>query len=398
MIIDPSQENFTLNAPEPIAEVTPEKVSGENSILPAVPGERKIILGEQAKEITTEMVRANVNSPDFINRIREINTLGNDDIKAATNGPSRMLDRSTSIASSKSRGKGDATLSVVTSLSDLRSTVADLTPNAADLNKVEKFLGIFPGGKKIQRYFERYESAGEQLDKIINSLMVGQDELRKDNASLQKEKVDLYETMKQLNEWGYLAEKLDEEVTGQIALARSQGDVETANTLESDMLFAIRQRRTDILTQLAVSVQGYLAMGLVQKNNEELIKGVERAKTTTLSALRTAIILAKALTNQELVINQIAEVNKTTNNAILQSSEMLKRQTAAIHEQASTSGVSVETLTQAFDNIFSTMDEIETFKVKANASMEQTINGLSSQLQRTRPALERAARLELEQK
>lgn len=394
MIIDPSQENFTLAVPEPVAEVTPDKVQGENSILPAVSSDRQLVLATQAKEITTDMVSVNVNDPHFDESLKAISGLGGADIIKATNAPNRLLDQGTSLASAKKNGKGDATLSVVSSLSELRGTVSDLTPNAADLNKAQKFLGIFPMGKKIQRYFERYESANDQIDKIIKSLMTGQDELRKDNAALQGEKISLYETMKQLNEWAFLAQKLDEEVTSQVAVARNRGDVEAATKLESDVLFAIRQRRTDILTQLAVSAQGYLAMGLVQKNNEELIKGVERARTTTLSALRTAIILAKALTNQELVIKQIAAVNETTNNAILQSSEMLKRQTGLIHEQAASSGVSVETLTQAFDNIFATIDEVESFKLRANESMDKTITSLNTQLERARPAINRAKELE----
>jgi len=394
MIIDPSQENFTLATPEPVAEVTPDKVQGDNSILPAVSTDRQLVLATQAKEITTDMVSVNVNDPHFDESLKAISGLGGADIIKATNAPNRLLDQGTSLASAKKNGKGDATLSVVSSLSELRGTVSDLTPNAADLNKAQKFLGIFPMGKKIQRYFERYESANDQIDKIIKSLMTGQDELRKDNAALQGEKIALYETMKQLNEWAFLAQKLDDEVTSQVAVARNRGDVEAATKLESDVLFAIRQRRTDILTQLAVSAQGYLAMGLVQKNNEELIKGVERARTTTLSALRTAIILAKALTNQELVIKQIAAVNETTNNAILQSSEMLKRQTGLIHEQAASSGVSVETLTQAFDNIFATIDEVESFKLRANESMDKTITSLNTQLERARPAINRAKELE----
>jgi uncharacterized protein YaaN involved in tellurite resistance len=394
MIIDPSQENFTLAVPEPVAEVTPDKVQGENSILPAVSSDRQVVLATQAKEITTDMVSVNVNDPHFDESLKAISGLGGADIIKATNAPNRLLDQGTSLASAKKNGKGDATLSVVSSLSELRGTVSDLTPNAADLNKAQKFLGIFPMGKKIQRYFERYESANDQIDKIIKSLMTGQDELRKDNAALQGEKIALYDTMKQLNEWAFLAQKLDDEVTSQVAVARNRGDVEAATKLESDVLFAIRQRRTDILTQLAVSAQGYLAMGLVQKNNEELIKGVERARTTTLSALRTAIILAKALTNQELVIKQIAAVNETTNNAILQSSEMLKRQTGLIHEQAASSGVSVETLTQAFDNIFATIDEVESFKLRANESMDKTITSLNTQLERARPAINRAKELE----
>jgi hypothetical protein len=45
---------------------------------------------------------------------------------------------------------------------------------------------------------------------------------------------------------------------------------------------------------MAVTVQGYLALDLVKKNNVELVKGVDRASTTTVGALRTAVTVAQA--------------------------------------------------------------------------------------------------------
>ena len=67
------------------------------------------------------------------------------------------------------------------------------------------------------------------------------------------------------------------------------------------MLFYARQKVTDLLTQMAVNVQGYLALDLVRKNNLELAKGVDRATTTTVSALRTAVIVAQALAAIEIM-------------------------------------------------------------------------------------------------
>ncbi len=56
---------------------------------------------------------------------------------------------------------------------------------------------------------------------------------------------------------------------------------------------------------MAVTVQGYLALDLVKKNNVELIKGVDRASTTTVSALRTAGDGGAGADNQKLVLDQI---------------------------------------------------------------------------------------------
>ena len=184
-----------------------------------------------------------------------------------------------------------------------------MTPNAADLTGVQKFLGLFPGGKKIRKYFQKYENAQGQLDHIVKSLLAGQDELMKNNTSLEQEKRLLWKNMGELNEYIVFAEKMDDSLVEKIDDLKRAGRIDEANAVESDLLFSVCQRRQDLMTQLAVAVQGYMTMDLVKKNNVELIKGVDRARTTTIFALRTAVIVAQALDDQKLVLDQIDAVN-----------------------------------------------------------------------------------------
>jgi uncharacterized protein YaaN involved in tellurite resistance len=145
----------------------------------------------------------------------------------------------------------------------------------------------------------------------------------------------------------------------------------------------------DILTQLAVTIQGYLALDMVRKNNLELIKGVDRATTTTVSALRTAVIVAQALANQKLVLDQISALNTTTSNMIESTSAMLKQQSTQIHEQAASSTLELDKLKNAFQNIYDTMDAVATFKVKALDNMKQTVDTLSVEIERSKTYLDR---------
>ena len=145
-----------------------------------------------------------------------------------------------------------------------------------------------------------------------------------------------------------------------------------------------------MLTQLAVSVQGYLALDLIRRNNVELIKGVDRATTTTVSALRTAVIVAQALSDQKLVLDQITALNETTGDLIVSTSEMLKQQSADISKQASEATVDLAKLQKAFQNIYATMDEIDNFKVKALDSMSLTINSLETEIDKSRTYINRA--------
>jgi len=93
-------------------------------------------------------------------------------------------------------------------------------------------------------------------------------------------------------------------------------------------------------------------------------------------------------------LDQIDAVNETTNNMILKTSEMLKDQTVRIHQQAASSGVSVDTLQKAFDNVFATMDAIDTFRATAAKNMEGTVTALESGLDKAKPYLERSRQSE----
>jgi uncharacterized protein YaaN involved in tellurite resistance len=141
---------------------------------------------------------------------------------------------------------------------------------------------------------------------------------------------------------------------------------------------------------MAVTVQGYLALDLVKKNNVELVKGVDRASTTTVSALRTAVTVAQALTNQKLVLEQITALNTTTANIIDSTGKLLKSQTATIHEQAASATIPVEVLQRAFQNIYDTMDTIDNFKLKALDSMKITVDTLGKEVERSRGYIARA--------
>ena len=152
----------------------------------------------------------------------------------------------------------------------------------------------------------------------------------------------------------------------------------------------MRQKVQDLLTQLAVSAQGYLALDLIRKNNVELIKGVDRATTTTVSALRTAVIVAQALANQKLVLDQITALNTTTGNLIEQTSEMLKDQSAEVNEQAASSTIEVEKLQNAFNNIYATIDAIDGYKLQALDTMKQTVTSLQQEVGKAQSYLERA--------
>ena len=250
---------------------------------------------------------------------------------------------------------------------------------------------MVPFGDKVTDYFRKYQSAQTHLDGILHALRDGQDELGKDNAALNLEKQYLWDAMARLNQYVYVAERLDARLAARISELEAT-DPDKAKALRDDVLFYVRQKHQDLLTQLAVSIQNYLAIDIVIKNNIELIKGVDRASTTTVSALRTAVIVAQALGNQKLVLDQITALNTTTSGMIERTSEMLRDNSVQIQQQAASATIGLPQLQAAFENIYATMDAIDTFKVQALDTMAATIGTLETEVGKSRAYLERVER------
>jgi uncharacterized protein YaaN involved in tellurite resistance len=114
-------------------------------------------------------------------------------------------------------------------------------------------------------------------------------------------------------------------------------------------------------------------MEVVQRNNRELVRGVDRAKTVTVSALRTSITVASALYNQKITLQKIKALNETTGTLISETSKMLKEQGTEIHKEAVESTISVDLLKKSFDDVLSSLNEISRFKQEALPKMHDTI-------------------------
>jgi uncharacterized protein YaaN involved in tellurite resistance len=377
-----SSTSLTLVPPQPVTTITEAEAASLVQVDPATSSKIDAMVSGYVKSLAS----LDPHSTDFANKVNAIHQMGNDEIRQSASVSNRLLDKPVKALESGPFSKG-ATVSK--SLVDLRHTVEDLDPSQQGLLSPKHLFGLIPFGNRLRDYFARYQSAQGHLNAIIQALYHGQDELRQDNAAIEQEKVNVWDIKGKLEQYIYLAGKLDAALEAQIDQI-GQTDPERAKALREDVLFYVRQKRQDLLTQLAVNAQGYLALELVRKNNLELIKGVDRATTTTVSALRTAVIVAQALTNQKLVLSQITALNTTTGNMIEATSQMLKDQSGQIHEQAASATISVEKLQAAFANIYATMDMIDAYKLQALDSMQKTIDALTEEVNKSQSYLQRA--------
>ena len=368
---------LTLEAPSPVPDVKPEKAAG----LVPVEEETKSKLEAKVDLFVSDLIAQDANSPEFGKKVDQLTNMGRKEIMAASSMSNRFLDRPVRAM--------DADSGIGADLTELRQTVEDLDPGRKGKLTGRKLFGIIPFGNKLKGYFDSYTSAQGHIQAILARLASGKDELLMDNAAIDVERQKLWEAMGKLEQMIHSSKTLDGKLED-AANDLDATDPAKAKAIRESALFYTRQRTQDLLTQMAVSVQGYLALDLVKKNNVELVKGVDRASTTTVSALRTAVTVAQAMTNQRLVLGQITALNDTTAGIIDSTSTLLRDQTGKIHEQAASSTIPLETLQRAFQNIYDTMDTIDTFKLKALDSMKQTVDTLSDEVERSRGYIARA--------
>lgn len=372
----------SLTPPSPVTAIEPERAEGLVKLQAAKIEE----LDKKVDEFVNLILREQTQSEAFKTKISGVHTLANEEIRAAANISNRLLQQPVRAMNS---GLFDEGSTISKSLVDLRRKIEELDPTRkANLLQPKKLLGLIPWGSSIQDYFRQYESAQSHLDAIIKSLYNGQDELRKDNAAVEEEKVNAWRIMERLEQYVYVGKKIDAAISAKLGELETS-DPEKARVMKEELLFYVRQKVQDLLTQLAVTVQGYLAMDMVRKNNLELIKGVDRATTTTVSALRTAVITAQALANQKLVLDQIGALNTTTSNLIEGTSSLMKQQAGKIHEQATSAAVDLDRLQLAFQNIYQTMDMVSNYKVQALDNMQKTVDVLTHEVDKSRAYLDR---------
>ena len=375
---------ITLEAPQPVAVVPQDEADQLVKLdLTKVPE-----LDAKVHDFVMHVLQTPVNTAVFDEKVNAIHQLGSAEIRASAQIANRMLDRP---AKSMDKALFDNS-PIAKSLTELRSVVEELDPTRqGSLSSPRKFLGIIPMGKSVQDYFRKYQSSQTHINAIIESLYHSKDELMKDNASIEQEKVNMWALMQSLRQYIYVGQKIDERLEQKIGELEAT-DPEKARVVKEELLFYVRQKNMDFLTQLAVNIQGYLALDMIRKNNLELIKGVDRATTTTIAALRTAVMVSQALSSQKLVLDQINALNSTTSSLIESTSVMLKRQTAQVHEQASGSSVDLEKLQKSFNHIYETMQAIDAFKVKALGNMQQTLHVLTQEVDRAQTYLDRSNR------
>lgn len=391
-------DSFNLEAPQPVGKVDAnelkEKIGNQTSdgeVKTFSKIEKDVIesLDKQVETLLNGIADAKVDSKELKDIENALSKIGDHEIDKSSQISNKMLQRP---LRAMRQNDSSNSKSIANSMKQLRMKVTDLDPKRkGNLLGRKKIFGIpvpFGIGNKISSYMQDFKNSESQINEIIQSLMNGKDELLEDNAIIEVERQNLFALMQRLEQYAYIAKKLDGEVTKYIESLSSE-DSNKISIVRQDILFPLRQKSMDIYQHLAVCMQGYMALQVVKKNNDELIRGVDRATKTTVSALRTAVLVSEALGTQKLVLQQVQTVNDVTNELIKNNADMLGQQGNEIQQNAAKTNIDIQNLNEAFTKIFKAMDAIDNYREQALPNMKKTVDMLENSVSEAKKYLDR---------
>lgn len=335
---------------EPPAPVPPASSACAIDAVP-ISGEARTHLRASADRYVEQLLSLPTDGPEFAIKADQLSNVGRREVAALAGLSSRLVARS--------GGSSDAD-AVGAALHRLREIVEDLDPaRDGDLLAPRRILGVIPVGSRIGSYFRRYEPAQKAIDGVLRTLAAGRDAALRDNIAIDGERRRMWALIEDLEVAIQGSRRLDD------GLERAAAEMELiapekAKALRERALFRLRQRSADLLTQMAVSLQGYMALDVVRRTNEELISGIERASTTTIAMLRTAVAVAQALARQRLVLDRISAMDGSA-SAMPEGAGHPRPGDRNRIVQPSRSG-DLDALQRAFAEVRSTLDEVDALK------------------------------------
>lgn len=264
-------------------------------------------------------------------------------------------------------------------LIELNKQMKDLDPSKVDFAKKGVIGNLM---NPVRKYFAKYEKAEVAIADIVESLEKSSKVLQNDNTTLLNEENYLREVTNKLLAEIELGKQMDASIEAQIQTAEIEGvDQNKIDFVREEILFPLRQRIMDMQQMIVVNQQGIVSLNVIRRNNKELIRGVNRAKTVTVSALRTGVMVASALYDQKIVMDKINILNETTENIISATSHMLKEQGSEIQKHSAETMISPDVLKSAFAEALQAINDVSTYKVQALPQMKATIDLFSDMAQ-----------------
>ena len=230
--------------------------------------------------------------------------------------------------------------------------------------------------EQLQRILTKYDSMTKEVDAIHREIQKYEVEMKRNTVELE----NMYD--ENLNYFQNLSEhvaaidvKLEDLQTQLPALQTNAalGDQEVMMELETLQrgMELLENRKYDLEMAQQVSFQSAPQIRLMQQGNNQLIAKINSAFVTTIPIFKQGLVHAVTIHRQKLVSNSMAELDKRTNEMLIQNAENIRQNSVNIARQSGSPSIAIETVETTWQTIMAGIQETKEIQAETVRAREE---------------------------
>lgn len=251
-----------------------------------------------------------------------------------------------------------------------------------DIDEIKEDKGLFGklfgnAKKKLEKLLNKYNTMGDEIDKIYTQLKVYEGEIEKANRNLDQMFNSNLEYYHELVKYIAAGEQGCKELHEYI----EQKEQELATSNNVDLQFEIsnlrqaenmlEQRVIDLKTAESIALQSIPMIKTMEFSNANLTRKINSAFIVTLPVFKQALAQAMMLKRQKIQADSMSALDKRTNELLIKNAQNTVEQSKQITRMTNTSSVQIETLEKTWNTIVSGIDETKRIQEEAKRKREE---------------------------
>lgn len=251
-----------------------------------------------------------------------------------------------------------------------------------DIDEVKEDKGLFGKlfgnvKKKLEKLLNKYNTMGDEIDKIYTQLKVYEGEIERSNRNLDQMFNSNLEYYHELVKYIAAGEQGCKELHEYI----EQKEQELATSNNVDLQFEIsnlrqaenmlEQRVMDLKTAESIALQSIPMIKTMEFSNANLTRKINSAFIVTLPVFKHALAQAMMLKRQKIQADAMSALDKRTNELLIKNAQNTVEQSKQITRMTNTSSVQIETLEKTWNTIVSGIDETKRIQEEAKRKREE---------------------------
>lgn len=251
-----------------------------------------------------------------------------------------------------------------------------------DIDEVKEDKGLFGklfgnAKKKLEKLLSKYNTMGDEIDKIYTQLKVYEGEIEKSNRNLDQMFNSNLEYYHELVKYIAAGEQGCKELHEYI----EQKEQELATSNNVDLQFEIsnlrqaenmlEQRVMDLKTAESIALQSIPMIKTMEFSNANLTRKINSAFIVTLPVFKQALAQTMMLKRQKIQADSMSALDKRTNKLLIKNAQNTVEQSKQITRMTNTSSVQIETLEKTWNTIISGIDETKRIQEEAKRKREE---------------------------